>query len=212
MCTRKTCRLTFLHTRTHAHEMATRFRLGLGGAARWLAARPRLLAAGAGVTTFGLGAARTAAVCEPAPPPPQQRTKVLCLHGINLNMFGKRDAGTYGTATLHDIDASLRALAAELDVEVECFQTNHEGEAHVQSIRPAASANAPSSAPRQRQSKLWVASSLGQPRPMGRSVRGRTSKTSWLRPRPAGSPEASLSARSRLRLLQAPASLGQPAG
>ena len=110
-------------------EMATRFRLGLGGAARWLAARPRLLAAGAGVSTFGLGVARTAAVCEPAPLPPPQRTKVLCLHGINLNMFGKRDAGTYGTATLQDIDASLRTLAAELDVEVECFQTNHEGEA-----------------------------------------------------------------------------------
>ena len=109
--------------------MATRFRLGLGGAARWLAARPRLLAAGAGVSTFGLGVARTAAVCEPAPLPPPQRTKVLCLHGINLNMFGKRDAGTYGTATLQDIDASLRTLAAELDVEVECFQTNHEGEA-----------------------------------------------------------------------------------
>ena len=100
-------------------------RLGLGGAARWLAARPRLLAAGAGVTTFGLG---TAAVCEPAPRPPQGRTKVLCLHGINLNMFGKRDASTYGTATLHDIDSSLRALAAQLDVDVECFQTNHEGE------------------------------------------------------------------------------------
>ena len=100
-------------------------RLGLGGAARWLASRPRLLAAGAGVTTFGLGAA---AVCEPAPLPPQERTKLLCLHGINLNMFGKRDASTYGTATLHDIDSSLRALAAQLDVDVECFQTNHEGE------------------------------------------------------------------------------------
>ena len=97
------------------------------GATRWLAARPRLLAAGAGVTAIGLGAARAAAVCEPAPPQ-QPRSKVLCLHGINLNMFGKRDAGTYGTATLHAIDSSLRALAAELDVEIECFQTNHEGE------------------------------------------------------------------------------------
>ena len=114
----------------------TNLRLGLslGHAARWLASRPRMLAAGVGVATVGLGAARTAVVCEPASPPPQQqqqqqpRTKVLCLHGINLNMFGKRDAGTYGTTTLADIDSSLRALAAELDVEVECFQTNHEGE------------------------------------------------------------------------------------
>ena len=135
-----------------ACEMAFRLRrLGLGGAARWLAARPRLLAAGAGVTTLGLGAARTAAVCEPAPLPPQERTKVLCLHGINLNMFGKRDAGTYGTATLRDIDSSLRALAAELDVDVECFQTNHEGGQRVEkrsglSPRPAATAEASLSA------------------------------------------------------------------
>ena len=53
--------------------------------------------------------------------------KVLCLHGINLNMFGKRDSNTYGTATLQDIDDELKLLAAGLGVEVECFQTNHEG-------------------------------------------------------------------------------------
>ncbi len=53
--------------------------------------------------------------------------KILVLHGINLNMFGKRDAATYGTATLAEIDAKLAALAAELGVQVECFQTNFEG-------------------------------------------------------------------------------------
>jgi 3-dehydroquinate dehydratase-2 len=53
--------------------------------------------------------------------------KILVLHGINLNMFGKRDAATYGTATLAEIDAKLAALAAELDAQVECFQTNFEG-------------------------------------------------------------------------------------
>ena len=47
---------------------------------------------------------------------------------INLNMFGKRDPSQYGTATLADIDAALKSLAKELDVTVECFQTNHEGE------------------------------------------------------------------------------------
>ncbi len=52
---------------------------------------------------------------------------ILTLHGINLNMFGKRDAAQYGTATLADIDARLKALAAELGVQVQCFQTNHEG-------------------------------------------------------------------------------------
>ena len=53
--------------------------------------------------------------------------KVLTLHGINLNMFGKRDAKHYGTSTLADIDASLKALGSDLGVEVECFQTNCEG-------------------------------------------------------------------------------------
>lgn len=53
--------------------------------------------------------------------------KFLVLNGINLNMFGKRDPATYGTATLAEIDAKLHTLAAELGVEVECFQTNLEG-------------------------------------------------------------------------------------
>jgi 3-dehydroquinate dehydratase II len=53
--------------------------------------------------------------------------KILVLHGINLNMFGKRDAATYGTATLAEIDSRLAALGAELGAQVECFQTNHEG-------------------------------------------------------------------------------------
>ncbi len=53
--------------------------------------------------------------------------KLLVLHGVNLNMFGQRDPAQYGTATLADIDAGLRALAQELGVGVECFQTNHEG-------------------------------------------------------------------------------------
>jgi 3-dehydroquinate dehydratase II len=54
--------------------------------------------------------------------------KILVLHGINLNMFGKRDPAQYGTATLAEIDASLRTLGAELQCEVACFQTNIEGE------------------------------------------------------------------------------------
>lgn len=52
---------------------------------------------------------------------------ILVLNGINLNMFGKRDPKQYGTATLADIDRSLQALAAELGVTVQSFQTNHEG-------------------------------------------------------------------------------------
>ncbi|MGA0926611.1 MAG: type II 3-dehydroquinate dehydratase [Burkholderiaceae bacterium] len=53
--------------------------------------------------------------------------KILTLHGINLNMFGKRDAKTYGTATLAEIDAELKAVGQTLGAEVECFQTNFEG-------------------------------------------------------------------------------------
>ncbi|WP_199055186.1 type II 3-dehydroquinate dehydratase [Aquitalea sp. ASV15] len=54
--------------------------------------------------------------------------KILMLHGINHNMFGKRDPRQYGTVTLAEIDARLQALGRELGVEVASFQTNHEGE------------------------------------------------------------------------------------
>lgn len=53
--------------------------------------------------------------------------KILMLHGINHNMFGKRDPKQYGTITLAEIDAQLQALGVELDAEVESFQTNDEG-------------------------------------------------------------------------------------
>lgn len=54
--------------------------------------------------------------------------KVLMLHGINHNMFGKRDPAQYGTITLDEINASLSTLGQELGVEVEHFQTNSERE------------------------------------------------------------------------------------
>ena len=53
--------------------------------------------------------------------------KILMLHGINHNMFGKRDPKQYGTITLDQIDAQLAELAKELGVEVESYQTNCEG-------------------------------------------------------------------------------------
>lgn len=53
--------------------------------------------------------------------------KILMLHGINHNMFGKRDPKQYGTITLAQIDAQLQALGKELGVEIESYQTNCEG-------------------------------------------------------------------------------------
>ena len=53
--------------------------------------------------------------------------QLLVLHGPNLNLFGRREPHIYGTTTLAEIDAKLHALAAELGVGLETFQSNHEG-------------------------------------------------------------------------------------
>lgn len=53
--------------------------------------------------------------------------KILVLHGINLNMFGKREPAKYGTTALSEIDAQLLALSKELGAEVITFQSNDEG-------------------------------------------------------------------------------------
>ena len=54
--------------------------------------------------------------------------KILMLHGVNHDMFGKRDPVQYGTITLAEINERLQTLGAELGAQVACFQTNHEGE------------------------------------------------------------------------------------
>jgi 3-dehydroquinate dehydratase-2 len=53
--------------------------------------------------------------------------KILFLHGVNHNMFGKRDPVQYGTVTLDEINQQIEKLAKELGCAVETFQTNHEG-------------------------------------------------------------------------------------
>ena len=53
--------------------------------------------------------------------------KILILHGPNLNLFGRREPHIYGSTTLPEINAALTALAGELQVELEIFQSNHEG-------------------------------------------------------------------------------------
>lgn len=52
--------------------------------------------------------------------------RILMLHGINHNMFGKRDPVQYGTVALAEIDAALQTLGRELGAEVASFQTNAE--------------------------------------------------------------------------------------
>jgi 3-dehydroquinate dehydratase-2 len=54
--------------------------------------------------------------------------KLVILHGVNLNTLGKRNPEQYGTMTLQTIDDRIRKLASELKIEVECFQTNNEGD------------------------------------------------------------------------------------
>lgn len=54
--------------------------------------------------------------------------KVLIIHGPNLNILEKREPSIYGGKSLDEINGLIMVKARELDIEVEIFQSNFEGE------------------------------------------------------------------------------------
>jgi 3-dehydroquinate dehydratase-2 len=56
-----------------------------------------------------------------------QKSKILVVHGPNLNLLGQREPDIYGHLTLAEIDERLQMYAAEANFELRTFQSNHEG-------------------------------------------------------------------------------------
>ena len=54
--------------------------------------------------------------------------KIMIIHGPNLNMLGKREPEVYGKETLDEINKRLKKLSKKLKIDIETFQSNHEGE------------------------------------------------------------------------------------
>jgi 3-dehydroquinate dehydratase-2 len=56
------------------------------------------------------------------------RNRVAVMHGVNLDMLGRRDAAHYGTLTLAELEHQVTRFGRELELEISCFQTNSEAE------------------------------------------------------------------------------------
>ena len=53
---------------------------------------------------------------------------ILVINGPNLNMLGIREPGVYGSSTYNDLVEMIKKHCAEINVEVDFFQSNHEGD------------------------------------------------------------------------------------
>ena len=56
------------------------------------------------------------------------KNRVEVMHGVNLDILGRRAPEHYGTITLHELEVKIKRFAHGLEPEVRFFQTNHEGE------------------------------------------------------------------------------------
>jgi 3-dehydroquinate dehydratase-2 len=56
------------------------------------------------------------------------RNRVEVLHGVNMDMLGRRDSTHYGTVTLAELERRITQYGLELELEVHCFQTNSEAD------------------------------------------------------------------------------------
>ena len=57
-----------------------------------------------------------------------KKLEILVINGPNLNMLGKREPGIYGTRTLEEINLDLEKKISNESINLEFFQSNHEGE------------------------------------------------------------------------------------
>jgi 3-dehydroquinate dehydratase-2 len=82
-------------------------------------------------------------------PKRSKKVRILVIHGPNLGLLGRRRPEVYGSETISEINQALRKLAQEKGVELDIFQSDHEGEIvstinkaidkyHVLIINPAA--------------------------------------------------------------------------
>ena len=53
---------------------------------------------------------------------------ILVINGVNMNMLGIREPEKYGSMTLKDLEKDLYAYSFELGIDIETYQSNHEGE------------------------------------------------------------------------------------